>query len=78
VFLGRVSLYRSSLLHSVIVERRNELLRELFRMIRTKKEANLISYDSEDEDEDDDDLEAFLAKYNIEKEYAPPKLLAAS
>lgn len=40
-------------------------------MIRTKKEANLISYDSEDEEEDDDDLEAFLAKYNIEKEYAP-------
>lgn len=45
-------------------------------MLRTKKEANLISYDSEDEEEDDDDLEAFLAKYDIEKEYAPPNLLS--
>ena len=76
MLLGRVCLYTTSLPRSVIVERRNELLRELFRMLRTKKEANLISYDSEDEEEDDDDLEAFLAKYDIEKEYSPPNLLS--
>lgn len=54
----------------MIVGRRNELLRELFRMLRTKRDANLISYDSENEDEDEDDLEAFVAKYDLENEYA--------
>jgi hypothetical protein len=49
---------------SVIVARRNEFLRELFRLLRSKEDISSTSFD-----DDDDELKTFLRRFDIGKEY---------